>query len=1128
MVQRYPRDFPRLLGDRAFVTWVAASGGPVLRRVAKLADPAVNRPSDIADGFSALEVLARQLPPCPLRTEAKLLLAVRDALNHHRWLELAALARGELEGTIAGYLHGEEDAQAVVDDLSVVLERAIEDLPGGWASLVSGGFDGLLKKLAQPLMTPYHQPLTTLADVLANDNLHALLDLALSLGLSLRDVLLTDLRRGDLQAPVLGRLADGRLADADVKHLFTYLTRKKSPVRLDPTDATVRRLFDAYPPFAGADLRGIDAVELRTGAELRLDFSSPLEQGLTPRAPSVTANDAVPPASASAGTKRTFALRRALDTVPPTLVPQLADRDFVEWFTGNPSVLRGLARLAEPAPTGSLDEAFTALDAFAERLPPGSELENLAALVPSLRRIFGDRGTQQALQPLLAKNAAIFTTFHEALRDPAIVATLGVTKRLGVPLEEVLSDVLTGRPVLDPAVLTAIVDGKLSAAHVRALFSYLLKKKRNGFILDLADPGVKMLLQSYPPFKGADLSQVTRVQVAPGMRISFELSKALLSDLVLQPPTVTAGDTPGSSAGEELVFGLRRALDTLPKAFRPLLKDEAFAQWISRRPDLLAAISTLCQKNPPASALPGAFAALAELTERLPRTSRLRSVLTLVPAIRGLFGDEATASAMQPYVEPDQATLRAFHRALTDPAMVATLTITNEQALPLTAVLEDVLHKRDLSPQTLAHIVDRRLEPADIRQLFGYLRNKKGSFTLALNDPSVKLLLSAFPPLAGVNLSGVSGLRVGPGNEAAVIYTPEMMAKLSPREPTVTAADPVPGEGASNGEKLVYSLRRTLDTLPHAFLPLVADEAFATWIAAHPEVIHGMLEGPDRFAALAAFGEHLPSSSELKSLIVLVPVLRAMLGDDAALDTVRPLLEENRQALEAMQHTLSDPNLRATLAISSEIGLPITRLLGDVASGVALPPATLARLVDNRPTAADLAVIMDYLGKAGGGAKPVTIEKRKAELQRILGLFPVPKSARIEAITGMTLGPKDRIRVELSGTLAKVGPIALNLKSLEGQVKLDPKRGSVVIDADFGSVFRAVFVDAKFAPTKNEGFNTFLDILLKILLAPFLLIIALIGEIGGMEVRLDDVGGQPRFRLRVAGITLSEATRPAA
>ncbi len=554
----YPRDLPRLLNgnsgtslpvDSTFVAWVAGDGLPVIARMTKLTDPSVKSPGDIEDGFAALAEAAKHMPKCPLRTEAKLLLAVHQTMIEAHFVksavvstaitgdpvygiayqtgysaaELVDLAHGDVTAVVNGLLAGEADAYAVASDVADMFKKQtagsvwgiIRDtahaagsaLPPGFFAKIKSIVDGApqdaaidesLKGMITPLLQPYDAPLKTIESLLSDSRMQALVDLGLKLKLPFDEVMLSDVRSGAFNTTALKNLINGGLGDSDVKSLLDYMGKKLGHYDVTVAWPSVLAILAAYPNLKDAHLETLaEGLHFTAnGTHLKVDYTQAMKDRFGPS--KSMPRLALPAANASAGAKIVGNLRYTVDTVPEGFKELLGSKDVIATLAKNPALVDCIIQLVdgETLNVYQMNDSFAAFTVISGQLAADSPLKPLLDLIPTLRRILGDSGARDAVTCLLVpedpsthkKSLAVLDDLKAtaaALHNGKLAATLKVTQALGLSLPKTLNDLYLGK------------QGGIDPVIVEHIIDRDPKQPKSG----LTTPDVRALYKDHPDKK---------------------------------------------------------------------------------------------------------------------------------------------------------------------------------------------------------------------------------------------------------------------------------------------------------------------------------------------------------------------------------------------------------------------------------------------------------------------------------------------------------------------------------------------------------------------------------------------------------------------------------------------------
>ncbi len=310
-------------------------------------------------------------------------------------------------------------------------------------------------------------------------------------------------------------------------------------------------------------------------------------------------------------------------------------------------------------------------------------------------------------------------------------------------------------------------------------------------------------------------------------------------------------------------------------------------------------------------------------------------------------------------------------------------------------------------------------------------------------------------------------------------------------------------EAPTVGRQLVElrnHLRRADPQIMEGVIAALNDPNFVRFVLANPEVLERA--GAGDTAAIAQLASHLPAGplqsllatgSAVGGIIDAIPggsILTSALGSAAA------QASGFGPAAQLLAQALRDPLVNSALTVALDSGIKIGDLVRDVRDGK-FPLLPLARIADGQGTGADVvAVLRDLRDRAGGR---LTLDGTDPAVRQLLD-HVVPSYINAGAVREITVGPGDQVKVRFDGdaiTLADGTGYGAGREITMSFDELAKGGEGMRIEGEFGDAFEALFVDWK--PTGND----IIDIIIKILLAPFLLLAALFMELFGTEARLE-------------------------
>ena len=192
----------------------------------------------------------------------------------------------------------------------------------------------------------------------------------------------------------------------------------------------------------------------------------------------------------------------------------------------------------------------------------------------------------------------------------------------------------------------------------------------------------------------------------------------------------------------------------------------------------------------------------------------------------------------------------------------------------------------------------------------------------------------------------------------------------------------------------------------------------------------------------------------------------------------------------------SNDQLRNGLLLAVELDLPLGEVLTDVRTG-RLKEDMLVRFMDGRPKACDLAGIFLYLREKAGGE--LVLDGTSPTFRAIMDTLPIDERINTDAIEQIHIAADNTIRVKFSESEPLVasylydlglGPeliidVEANANEGEGAFILSPRLPQ-------GTGLKAVFFDLHLHLSGLATLDHVIDILLKVVFSPVLLIAALV------------------------------------
>jgi len=1037
--------------------------------------------------------LLKSLPAVmqPLLHDEKFLFWVSTPPNPEVLSQVANGSLSALEQLEAHLPHGK--LKIAVEGIIAILHR------------VNAGVSFVLGKNTQKVgdaLDPYRGFMQWLRDVLVDPTLVAVLgflrEIRFPISRALNDLknnatVGADVNTGKLP-DILANIEDKTLDGAGLKALLIYLYSDHHEFYIDPKSESFKKIVEAIPDLKNLDLTVVDQIKVEENAKLTLKLSEATLALLKP----ISANTNSAPKTK--GQELVEEMRWALNTMPPAMNELMTNSEFVSKLIANPRWFLGLA-----------NTDLITISKIQEQMPDGTNMKRLLGMVFSFRHLLGDEAATSILAPLLEPLKSKFEALYRAVTTPEIVTVIRFAQSVNLPIDKLLHDLKLGKAGdLDPDLLAHIVDHQVSSRDVWALFLYVENYTGGQFTIDPKSPSFITLLGYISGKNNLDLSKIANILIGPQHHIKINFKPDITKAFKPSPAKYTSGEIHSGSDGITIVNNLRIALDTLPPMFQPLLKNTKFINWLADNVSLLPQIEAVN------------LAALAQFQANMP-ACELKDLLGLALALEPVLGPDATKQALLPYIAPVRPMLDSLHVALTNDVLRANIQFANDIHLPIATLLGDLVigtksHGVVLDPDMVARLVDKKMTKDDVLALFAYLRSRSPNHTFDIvpSAPYFPIMLASFPRLANnPKLSAVTRITIGPGPVPVFHYSAETISLFQPTAPSATKDDPPPPPGTTD---IIFALRRALDTQPPVFKRLLENSKFVT------DLIHEkstfLLDLADlKLAAIAHFQYLLTQAKiqpipEIKPLLDMALEVPNVMGNEATLAAIRPLITPVQPILRALGTALADPQISATLQVASGAGLSLTTLLKDVLAAKApLTVGLLERLAKGETTADDVTSLMIYLRDQTHGK--FSINKDTKTWPLLSSLFPIPSGAHLAGLKKLTIN-NGAIHLEMKSgheAVAEWGPFSFSPGAqFTGTLKLTspakPGTPALEVKANFGTVIRLIFAGTQFHTTGNESLDTFLNIVLiflKALLSPLLLLMGLLGEAAGTSMKLVDI-----------------------
>ena len=282
-------------------------------------------------------------------------------------------------------------------------------------------------------------------------------------------------------------------------------------------------------------------------------------------------------------------------------------------------------------------------------------------------------------------------------------------------------------------------------------------------------------------------------------------------------------------------------------------------------------------------------------------------------------------------------------------------------------------------------------------------------------------------------------------------------------------------------------------------------------IAGVRETLNGLPEMVRRQARII-----LDNNGLMKALVRDPSILRGLgKGTPEAMTVVRGQMDNfvNRAALEGAYWTgllsqvekpldelatnlETNDQLRNGLLLAVELDLPLGEVLTDVRTG-RLNEDMLVRFMDGKPKACDLAGIFLYLREKAGGE--LILDGTSPTFRAIMDTLPIDERINTDAIEQIHIAADNTIRVKFSESEPLVASYLYDLglgSELIIDVDANPNEGegAFILSPRLpqGTGLKAVFFDLHLHLSGLVTLDQVIDLLLKVIFSPVLLIAALV------------------------------------
>ena len=321
-------------------------------------------------------------------------------------------------------------------------------------------------------------------------------------------------------------------------------------------------------------------------------------------------------------------------------------------------------------------------------------------------------------------------------------------------------------------------------------------------------------------------------------------------------------------------------------------------------------------------------------------------------------------------------------------------------------------------------------------------------------------------------------------NSAAAISNSPVDVYEAPRrkKPTdsATRRQAHQSKNQPSAKETITEARKTLNDLPELVrrqAKLILDnQGLMKALLKNPDTLRGIGKSdPEAMAVARAEMQSLVNRAALEGAYWTGLLSRA----EKPLDDLALTFETNDQA-------------RLGLLLATELDLPLGEVLSDVRTGV-LNEDMLARLMEGTPKACDLASVFLYLREKAGGE--LILDGTSPTFRALMDTLPINPRVNTDAIEEIRIARDDTIRIKLSESEPLIAGSTFDLgigSELVLDVEANPTegRGAFILSPRLpqGTGLKAMFVNLHLHFSGNGTLDQIIEILLKILLSPVLLI----------------------------------------
>jgi len=339
---------------------------------------------------------------------------------------------------------------------------------------------------------------------------------------------------------------------------------------------------------------------------------------------------------------------------------------------------------------------------------------------------------------------------------------------------------------------------------------------------------------------------------------------------------------------------------------------------------------------------------------------------------------------------------------------------------------------------------------------------------------------------------------------AAPQIAPAGLAGLRPPVATRPAASSgqSPVDRGGMGAALVSSVQGALEIVPKGFIDALDDPKFARYVMGNAERL-ALAAGGDP-SAVRELIDALPAGPFKTEQQQVAKGLSATATDDSFAESP---LGIGASGLGLMAGVFTHELVQPAIGLATKSSVRLGTLLGRIREG-ALTPELADRLLAGNVRPPDVGALLRLLRDSSANGK-VVVDAQGPEFKALTADIAWPPMIDIGSVTEIEVGPGDTLKLRFNGKPFVPGAkldldfgreLSLSINALEqapARLEVSPR---------FGTALEFAFAGWHIKPTGTHWLDVAIDLLLKVLLSPLLLVLGLVGEISGAKYVWQDDG----------------------